>query len=82
MGVLPLQFQEGEGWETFDIKGDEVFSLKELGELKPRQEVILEIHRGHGKPTEVKLISCLNTPIDIEYYTHGGILPYVLRQIL
>ncbi len=84
MGVLPLQFpKEDQSFETLGIKGDEIFSLKGLeGTLKPHQEVILEIDRGGGKIEHVPLIARLDTPIDIEYYLHGGILPYVLRQLL
>jgi aconitate hydratase len=83
MGVLPLQFNGDEGVESFNIKGDETFSLVGLEQqMKPRQEVILEIDRGGGKVDRVKLISRLDTQTDIDYYLHGGILPYVLRQIL
>ena len=83
MGVLPLQFKEEDSLETFGIKGDETFSLVGLEkELKPHQTVILEIDRDGGKTDRVQLIARLDTPIDIEYYLHGGILPYVLRQIL
>lgn len=84
MGVLPLQFKkEDDTFETFGITGQETFSLLGLeGELKPHQEVILEIDRGGGKVDKVPLLLRLDTPIDIDYYRHGGILPYVLRQIL
>ncbi len=83
MGVLPLQFKEGEGLETYHIKGNEMFTLTGLEkELKPHQPVTLEIDRGGGKIDKVSLIARLDTPIDIDYYLHGGILPYVLRQIL
>ncbi|MES2121339.1 MAG: aconitate hydratase [Chlamydiota bacterium] len=84
MGVLPLQFKkEEESFETFGITGHETFSLLGLeGEVKPHQEVLLEIDRGGGKVDKVPLILRLDTPIDIDYYKHGGILPYVLRQIL
>lgn len=82
MGILPLQFQEGESYETLGITGDETFSLAGLENgLKPRQEVILEITRNNKK-SQAKLISRLDSPIEIDYYTHGGILPFVLRQIL
>ena len=76
MGVLPLRFSGSENWQSFGIKGDEVFSLHGLEKLTPRQEVTLEII---GKK-KVKLISCLETPMEIEYYEHGGIMPYVLRN--
>ena len=83
MGVLPLQFKEEDSLESLRIKGDEIFSLVGFEkELKPHQKVILEIDRGGGKIDHAQLIARLDTPIDIDYYLHGGILPYVLRQIL
>ncbi|MBS0605258.1 MAG: aconitate hydratase [Verrucomicrobia bacterium] len=83
MGVLPLQFKEQDSLESFGIKGNETFTLVGLEkELRPHQEVTLEIDRGGGKADRVQLIARLDTPIDIEYYLNGGILPYVLRQIL
>lgn len=83
MGVLPLQFKEEESLETLKIKGDEIFSLSGLEkEIKPHQDVTLEIDRGGGKIDRATLLARLDTPIDIDYYLHGGILPYVLRQIL
>jgi aconitate hydratase len=83
MGVLPLQFKEDESLESLGINGNEIFSLVGIEkELKPHQEVVLEIDRGGGKADRVQLISRLDTPMDIDYYLHRGILPYVLRQIL
>lgn len=83
MGVLPLQFKEEDSLESLEIKGNESFSLVGLEkELKPHQKVTLEIDRDGGKIDRVELISRLDTLIDIEYYLHGGILPYVLRQVL
>ncbi len=83
MGVLPLQFKDQDSLETFKLKGDEVFTLFGMdGDLSPHMEVTLEIEHAGGKKDRVQLIARLDTPIDIEYYLHGGILPYVLRQIL
>jgi aconitate hydratase len=83
MGVLPLQFKGDESFETFHLKGDEVISIVGIEKgMKPHQELTLEIDRGHGKIDKVQVIARLDTPIDIEYYSHGGILPYVLRHIL
>ena len=82
MGVLPLQFKEQDSLETLGLKGDEEFTLSLSEKLAPHMEVSLEIKRGGGKVDRVSLIARLDTPIDIEYYLHGGILPYVLRQIL
>lgn len=83
MGVLPLQFREGDSFETFSLTGEEIFSL--IGAEKkivPRQEMILEIQRKEGKKDQARLICCIDTPTESEYYEQGGILPYVLRQIL
>ena len=78
MGVLPLRFKEGESWQSLGIAGNEIFSLRGLEkELKPRQEVVLE-----GGKAPVQLISCIETPVEVEYFEHGGILPFVLRALL
>lgn len=83
MGVLPLQFKENEGLETLDLSGEEIFSVTGLEkEIKPRQEATLEIQRPKGIVSKVKLIVRLDTPIDVDYYNHGGILPYVMRHII
>ncbi len=82
MGVLPLEFHEGQNHESLGIKGDEVFTIVgfENG-LTPRQELVLEVERA-GKKESIKVLSRLDTPIEVEYYKHGGIMPYVLRQLL
>ncbi|MBV8900068.1 MAG: aconitate hydratase, partial [Verrucomicrobia bacterium] len=83
MGVLPLQFQEGTSSQTLGLKGSETFSLSGLtGELTPRQQVTLKVRYEDGREQEVPLILRIDTPIEVEYYRHGGILPFVLRQIL
>lgn len=82
MGVLPLQFKEGDSLKTLNLTGKEEFNLVGLeGEISPRQEVTLEIVKEDGSMKKVQVISRLDTYTDIEYYLHGGILPYVLRQI-
>lgn len=81
MGILPLQFKEGETAETLGIKGDELFTILGLEALSPHQEVILEI-KSNGSVKKVALLSRLDTPLEVEYYNQGGILPYVLRQHL
>lgn len=83
MGILPLQFQNEETAESIGISGDEVFNVKPLKEkFSPQQEFILEIRKPNGSHQEVKLKSRLDTPLEVEYYQQGGILPFVLRQIL
>jgi aconitate hydratase len=81
MGVLPLQFMAGEGADTFGIRGDEMFDIEIEGELKPQMNLTLIVFGRDGeKQIPVKLR--IDTPIEVEYYLHGGILPYVLRQLL
>ena len=83
MGVLPLQFKDGENAQTLNIVGNETFDILGLeGEIKPRQEVRLKINRADGSSQETKLILRIDTPIEVEYYQHGGILQYVLRQLI
>ena len=83
MGVLPCQFQGNDSVATLKIDGSEIFDLRGAGgELKPRQDVTLLIHRKDGSTTNVKLTLRVDTPIEAEYLKHGGILPYVLREIL
>lgn len=83
MGILPLEFQEGENSETLGIKGDEIFSLDGFHQqIVPQQKVTMEI-LGPGQSTrQVTLLSRLDTPLEVEYYQQGGILPFVLRQLL
>jgi aconitate hydratase len=83
MGVLPCQFKEGQNAQTFGLDGSETFDLLGIGnDLKPRQEVTFVIHRSDGKTENVPLIVRIDTPIEVDYYRHGGILPYVLRKLL
>jgi aconitate hydratase len=83
MGVLPLQFQEGVSAATLRLDGTEVFDLLGLdGEVAPRLEVQLVIHRADGSSDQVPVILRIDTPIEVDYYQHGGILPYVLRQLI
>jgi aconitate hydratase len=83
MGVLPLQFLGSDSAQTLNIIGNETFDLKGIaGEIKPQQEATLVIHRANGESQEVKLLLRIDTPIEVDYYKHGGILPFVLRQLL
>ncbi len=83
MGVLPLEFAEGESAELLGLDGTETFSLPGLGnDLKPREMLELVIKRADGREQWVPLRARIDTLIEVEYYRHGGILPYVLRQLL
>jgi aconitate hydratase len=83
MGVLPLQFKEGTTARTLKLDGSEVFDITGLGgEITPRQDVTLRIRRASGDEEDVPVTLRIDTPIEIEYYRHGGILPFVLRQLI
>ena len=82
MGVLPCQFHEGESAKTLGVDGAETFDLIGIDcDVKPRQEVTLVVRRANGETREVNLLARIDTPIEAEYYRHGGILPYMLRQL-
>ncbi len=83
MGVLPLQFIGNDSVESLGITGKETYDLKGLeGEIKPQQLATLVIHRESGESQEVQVLLRIDTPIEVDYYKHGGILPFVLRQLL
>jgi aconitate hydratase len=81
MGVLPLQFRGSDSWESLGIRGDESFDIQLADEIAPQQEATLVIHRD-GVAHKVALTLRIDTPIEVDYYKHGGILPFVLRQLL
>ncbi|MEM4289159.1 MAG: aconitate hydratase AcnA [Nitrososphaerota archaeon] len=81
MGVLPLQFPEGTSWRSLGLTGSESYDI-ELGNLQPRRRVKVTARRGDGTSIVFEAILRLDTPIEIEYYRHGGILPYIVRKIL
>lgn len=83
MGVLPLQFMDGASYTSLNIQGNELFSILGVdGAMEPRQEYTLEITREDGSVEQVSVLSRIDTPVEVDYYRHGGILPYVLRDIL
>jgi aconitate hydratase len=82
MGVLPLQFLGNDGAESLGITGDEEISILGMDEIRPQQELTLAIKRKDGSIRNVTVKSRIDTAIEVDYYQHGGILPYVLREIL
>ena len=82
MGVLPLQFKGADSWQSLGIRGNETFDLEVPVQLKPQQDITLVIHRSDASRTEVQLLSRIDTAIEVDYYLHGGILPFVLRELL
>ncbi|WP_028536493.1 aconitate hydratase AcnA [Paludibacterium yongneupense] len=83
MGVLPLQFKDGDSAASLGIVGDERFDIPDLsGELHPQQDVVLHVTRPDGSRYAVGLRLRADTPVEIDYLRHGGILPFVLRELL
>jgi aconitate hydratase len=83
MGVLPLQFPDGTSAQSLGLDGSEKFSISGLSDsIKPGQQVKLEIETRNGDKREVPVNLRIDTPIEVDYYRHGGILPFVLRQLL
>jgi aconitate hydratase len=83
MGVLPFQFKGEDSVESLGIVGDEEFDLLDLdAHLRPGQDVVLTIRRPDGSRREVTLQLRVDTPIEVDYLRHGGILPYVLSELL
>ncbi len=81
MGVLPLQFQDGQGWQELGLKGDETVNIKGLDALEPRATVTAEITFADGRVESVPLICRIDTLDELDYYRNGGILHYVLRNL-
>ncbi|MEP7131801.1 MAG: aconitate hydratase [Acidobacteriota bacterium] len=83
MGILPCQFPEGESAASLSITGSETFDIVGLeGDIRPRQQVELTIRAADKTERRVPLLVRIDTPIEVDYYRHGGILPYVLRHLL
>jgi len=82
MGVLPLQFKDGVTAQTLFLDGTETYDVLGLSDsLKPQQDVTLVIHRADGSSEKVSVACRIDTPIEVDYFQHGGILPFVLRQL-
>jgi len=82
MGVLPLQFLPGDSWQTLRLNGRELIDVLPDPELKPQSRARLVVTREDGSRDELEVILRIDTPIEVDYYRHGGILPFVLRQLL
>ena len=83
MGVLPLQFVEGTSAQSLGLDGSEIYSVTGLSEsIQPGQTLTLEIKRADGKTETLPVKLRIDTPIEVDYYRHGGILPFVLRELL
>ncbi|MFQ5470398.1 MAG: aconitate hydratase AcnA [Gammaproteobacteria bacterium] len=80
MGILPLQFNDGETHETLGLSGEESFTIEELKDIKPGQLLKVTARSDDGKVTEFNVVTRIDTPNEVEYFHNGGILSYVLRQ--
>jgi aconitate hydratase len=81
MGIVPFVFEDGTSWQTLGLKGDESVTIRGLATIKPRQRMIAEITDAKGNKVAIPIICRIDTLDEIEYYKHGGILPYVLRNL-
>ncbi|TWT40819.1 aconitate hydratase AcnA [Botrimarina hoheduenensis] len=83
MGVLPLEFQGGATRESLGLTGEETFDIPELTDaLKPRQTITVKATSADGKAKEIPMTVRIDTPVELDYYRHGGILAFVLRKLL
>jgi aconitate hydratase len=81
MGVVPLQFQPGEGADTLGLDGTEKYTITGVGELKPRQDVTVQVLKDDGREFSFTARSRIDTYNELEYFKSGGILHYVLRKL-
>jgi len=82
MGVLPLQFGGSDSAQSLGLKGDETIDIAGLDDLRPQQDITMAITSANGQRREIRVKSRIDTAIEVEYYRHGGILPYVLRALM
>ncbi|MGZ5662354.1 MAG: aconitate hydratase, partial [Usitatibacter sp.] len=83
MGVLPLQFKATDSAQSLGITGEETFDVLGVEKgIRPQMDVTLVIHRKDGTKKEVPVLLRIDTPIEVDYYLHGGILPFVLRELV
>ena len=81
MGVVPLQFKDGDTRNSLGLNGDDTFSIKGVASLQPRQDVTVEVTRADGSTFTFTALCRIDTANEIEYFNNGGILHYVLRKL-
>ncbi|MEO0466484.1 MAG: aconitate hydratase AcnA [Pseudomonadota bacterium] len=81
MGVLPLQFADGESWTSHGLTGDEIVSISGIDSIEPRQTLTVDIVRANGETVKVNTVVRIDTDNELDYYRNGGILHYVLRNL-
>jgi aconitate hydratase len=81
MGVLPLQFIH-EGWQRMGLTGEEIVSIRDLEDVAPRKQLMVEVYRpSDGKIARFPVRCRIDTPTELEYFRHGGVLNFVLRKL-
>jgi len=81
MGVLPLQFLEGQDPESLGLDGTETFTIHVADDVQPRQTLAVTATKADGSTVEFEVVSRLDTPVEVQYYRNGGILHTVLRSM-
>ena len=79
--MLPLQFQNGDTRQSLGLTGDDTFTIRGIADLKPRQQVTVEVTRADGSTFSFEALCRIDTANEIEYFMNGGILHYVLRKL-
>ncbi|KKC31655.1 aconitate hydratase AcnA [Devosia psychrophila] len=82
MGVIPLQFADGESWQTLGLDGSETIDIEGVTEIAPRAKVTVKITKADGTVTSIETLCRIDTANELDYYKHGGILHYVLRSLV
>ncbi len=82
MGVLPLQFKGSDSAQTLGLEGSEVFDIEIPKGLTPQQDLVVSVTRKNGSKTQFSALCRIDTPIEVDYFHHGGILPFVLRELM
>nr|WP_299507789.1 aconitate hydratase AcnA [uncultured Rhizobium sp.] len=81
MGIVPFVFEDGAGWASLGLKGDEVVTIEGLAEIKPRQKTVAKVTMGDGSTKDIPIICRIDTLDEIDYFNNGGILQTVLRDL-
>jgi aconitate hydratase len=80
--VLPLMFKPGESTQSLGLDGSETYTIEGMHSMTPRKSVTLRAVKGNGQTISFEAIARLDTDVDVAYFAHGGILPYVLRKLM
>ena len=82
MGLLPLQFKPGDSWENLGLDGSETFFISGIEDMTPRKVLPVKAVKADDQEISFEAIARLDTEVDVDYFKHGGILPYVLRKMM